>query len=1066
MSFVGRCVESLNSLYGRFVFFVVISLISIGLPYLVFSLTSDPYARIFVSIIAAAILLLGFKVATWRSISENRIRLAVLSGTATIFVAILNTQSQQHLVLNGIIKYINTQGLKIPGIEADDAFTINNLTAALLFAWILVAYLVLRTLSITPAMGEPDKSISDVLPTVTNLDRIQILKQSLLSQLDQLDHVSRWNDANYVPLQAEVQILEGKASRRRIVDLLKALRRDQASKIFVVLGDPGTGKSVAMRKLARDLLASSSISDRIPIYVNLKEWRHIENWSPESPPTSQDFHDFVQHNLLQTLDWNSQSFLLESDNYRKLLEAGFFFFIFDSFDEIPAVLDHEENSWLIQELSNCIVNYALGGRNTRAVIASRLFRKPKIVHHLRSVLEIRPFSDDRIVQAIDTAANDPRSLKRIILVERRDLGSIARNPFLLNLIINHVNAKKTAPASQAEMFDTFFETNLTLARSAYGLRNISNTEVYQICEDIAELMFNSPNVGLEIADSEILRRLGNQSIPEVLRFLAQARIARIANISGTFSFSHRRFNEFFLVRRILSQRTNAPYDAIQADSRWRDALVLYAEIAPEPEARQMAKHAWGFAKNLADVSLGVDRQRFLEARHALRFLIEGFRNRQELIRDIHEQLARIIFEKLRENSDYIEKKTVVEAIGLLSLQRSQRLILSTLRRYPGWISEQAGAAARYLPKISLVLSTALVENCINRPGFEGIREARRQEPIFALSDSFSEVARSLKLFRWNFYKSCAALALVVAISAFYRDVVPALYFCSAISYLLLLLILQLFMAHTPANSSARDVTARTLNRITSALRSILPSFGASRNALKQSLLFGTAHSVLSFVLFFIGVMLSTHLYSSKPAYMAFGIARTHAPHEIVLIAICIVGAISFEPTFWISVNRILRRFRITRLAPFIAISVISFGVMIAIGELLQLLVEYIELNFPEHAYLLRIAGYFILFAFVGWPFIYLAFPYLFDLAIDFYKLRGIKRHFSPDRSDISRDFLLLKTAAGRSRYIDYVETASFDYLEQMKNNSNVWPDGKRPQIVGDLASVRLAQLDARWLDLD
>jgi hypothetical protein len=95
-------------------------------------------------------------------------------------------------------------------------------------------------------------------------------------------------------------------------------------------------------------------------------------------------------------------------HYEALHEAGYLFFIFDSFDEIPAVLDHDENSWLIEALSNCITTYALGGKEARAIIASRLFRKPVVAHHLRSIFEIRPFTDDRIVRAIEAA--DPKGI--------------------------------------------------------------------------------------------------------------------------------------------------------------------------------------------------------------------------------------------------------------------------------------------------------------------------------------------------------------------------------------------------------------------------------------------------------------------------------------------------------------------------------------------------------------------------------------------------------------------------------------------------------------------------------
>jgi predicted NACHT family NTPase len=109
-----------------------------------------------------------------------------------------------------------------------------------------------------------------------------------------------------------------------------------------VLGDPGTGKSVAMRKLARDLIAESGRSARIPIYVNLKEWRRQKSWTAEDKPTAEEFYKFLFYSVLENLDYASRALLQDNENYHRLFEAGYFFFILDSFDEIPAVLDHDE----------------------------------------------------------------------------------------------------------------------------------------------------------------------------------------------------------------------------------------------------------------------------------------------------------------------------------------------------------------------------------------------------------------------------------------------------------------------------------------------------------------------------------------------------------------------------------------------------------------------------------------------------------------------------------------------------------------------------------------------------
>jgi DNA polymerase III delta prime subunit len=532
-----------------------------------------------------------------------------------------------------------------------------------------------------------------------------------------------------------------------------------------VLGDPGTGKSVAMRKLARDLIAESGRSARIPIYVNLKEWRRQKSWTAEDKPTAEEFYKFLFYSVLENLDYASRALLQDNENYHRLFEAGYFFFILDSFDEIPAVLDHDENSWLIGELSAAITRCVLGGHNSRAVIASRLFRKPKIIAESRSIFEIRPFSDDRIVRAISAAASDSERLIKIVLTERPDLGALGRNPFLLNLVINHFNLRHEAPNSQAQMFETFFQSNIDFARAQYEFVDVSDSDIYLTCEQIAQSMFSQSNVRLELSDVELKRDIQREDLPEVLRFLVQARIARLGSASGNFSFVHRRFNEYFLVRRLAQGGHAVPYDAIQADSRWRDALVLYAEIASAEDAKKLADHAWSNVCQLGRLSLRENFSEFIRARHALRFMVEAFRSRLEVISPFQDSLGAIVEAKLRDTSDFIEKKTVAEAVGLLQAEKSGTLIEYVVSKYPGWISESAAASARYLPRIRQDLGLALFDNIVGQPGFRAVRDAARQQDVFALSSAFKNVVTWLKCFRLDIYKSWIVLIVLAVIAA-------------------------------------------------------------------------------------------------------------------------------------------------------------------------------------------------------------------------------------------------------------------------------------------------------------
>ena len=76
-----------------------------------------------------------------------------------------------------------------------------------------------------------------------------------------------------------------------------------------------------------------------------------------------------------------------------------------------------------------------------------------------------------------------------------------------------------------------------------------------------------------------------QSVVEVLKF---ARIGRSNNNdTNIFSFSHRRFAEYFFTLGVINRNDNVDLEAIPNDSQSRDALVLYCQIASDDESKNV-----------------------------------------------------------------------------------------------------------------------------------------------------------------------------------------------------------------------------------------------------------------------------------------------------------------------------------------------------------------------------------------------------------------------------------------------------------------------------------------------
>jgi len=197
------------------------------------------------------------------------------------------------------------------------------------------------------------------------------------------------------------------------------------------LGDPGSGKSIALRKLCKDLLEEVSSTGKVPVYINLKEWYIKGKWSRSNEPSSAQLYDFILSQL-KGKDVFADEFLKKY--FKKMWESGRFFIILDSFDEIPMVLDEKENSWLIDKLSE-IIYYTLAGANdSRGILASRQFRKPTAKFDAKTKLIIRPFTDAKISLTLEKSLSFDDVLLKKLFNERTELIPVARNPFTNSLL--------------------------------------------------------------------------------------------------------------------------------------------------------------------------------------------------------------------------------------------------------------------------------------------------------------------------------------------------------------------------------------------------------------------------------------------------------------------------------------------------------------------------------------------------------------------------------------------------------------------------------------------------------
>ncbi|MGK7881137.1 MAG: NACHT domain-containing NTPase, partial [Crocosphaera sp.] len=820
---------------------------------------------------------------------------------------------------------------------------------------------------------------------------------------------------------------------------------DQETKAFLVLGDPGSGKSVALRQLARELLEEVPKTGKIPVYLNLREWRVREKWSKTAKPTVEQLQTFLLKHLQKSpflRDFLDRKVDQNSDEtmFSKLFKDGRFFLILDSFDEIPQVLDENEKSWLISELSEVIYRFLVVGHECRGVLSSRLFRCPDINFNAETVLEVRPFSEAQIYSYLIERRSlyDKQTVKRL-LVERANLVPAFRNPFTLGLIplFSRLNPNQF-PDNQNQLYETFLEDRLELVEGEINERNrnrenlITKETIIDCAKKIAFVLFDNDNFGFEAPLRELIQVLSNQygyereDIEDIIGILESAAIIRMGlGRDRLFSFVHRRFAEY-LVAKTLEKKglDELPIESIPKDTRWREALVLYCEVTDKETATQIAEYCWERVKLMKVYSNKMNTPEFLESIHSLRFLTTAFRSRLDCIKSFQDRLNRLLSKTINRYNNILSVKFSVEALGLLKPKDTTNLIIRAFNFNNDWISETAIYACRSLPSLDNYLEKEIKRYVVSIPNYEFISNIKESLFYFGLSDSFR-----------NIYNFCRLR--LIEITLYY---VLFLLMLMTINLPVLPFFLILFYYN--------KIFWRLLNH-SKFIMNFLPKF----NVLFLLLLF-----------FYMELINIIDNYSTFSVLSIFDITNSF---NILYISLFSIGLLFIALCLLINIY-IFYNLMYHDGQDDIYIILSSFvGMFLYISHSLftRFISSSVTIVNMGFALFLIISLILVLGTLLS-GFIKVFIPFITNWNHDRKQLRKLLKkssdpYFVWTKQEISKQFLSLKTASGRLKFVEHLEEKRVKPLE----NSD-WPNGNLPNVNNDQASTLLAKLEERWLGLN
>ncbi len=366
-----------------------------------------------------------------------------------------------------------------------------------------------------------------------------------------------------------------------VVDLLRKSHHP-----VVLLGDPGSGKSVTLRQLAQTLAREPGFTRALPVlpvYLHLGRYRQV---GKGGRPV--DFLAFIKEELKNFVPLGEYVLAALDD----ALAQGRVFLLLDAMDEMPT----RQFSERVDAIKNFLIEY--GARN-RVIIACRRREYAGGLPH--SELIIEPFSPERIRQYLErhwalyadrlgALVEEPQVRKRYFDIARpgHPLFAFATNPFSLKLIANHFFANKgTVPRAHSELFESYVSRRLAVAAARQQLPQARQELILRHWEALAfAVLRGSLGTYLKRPPDGTVAVAGarEQELEAAISAGVQSGLLREER-DGAVRFEHHRLLEYLAAKfwdgddehlTISAEHLRNPW--------WRETLVMRAGITKRPDA--------------------------------------------------------------------------------------------------------------------------------------------------------------------------------------------------------------------------------------------------------------------------------------------------------------------------------------------------------------------------------------------------------------------------------------------------------------------------------------------------
>jgi hypothetical protein len=426
------------------------------------------------------------------------------------------------------------------------------------------------------------------------------------SEMRRFNLQENWNDYRFVELEGEVEFegrvrflgisslpVVNRSQVRRERSLSRALEKS-GERLILLEGDPGSGKSIALRHLAQQLARkatkSRDLKSVVPVYINLREFRKstIPSGVKEArQPTSGELRTLILQTLNRANDRDIDEFL--ENEFDRGMREGTWLFLFDSFDEIPDVLSSTETDTVVTSYAEAINDFLHGMNQCRGIVASREYRGPRRLSWTR--FRVLPLSYARraaLIRQSGLGTEKASTLIGNLALTTSSFGGMIENPLFLGLVCDYMRDQTSdvVPEHSHAVFENYVLKRFSRDENRLRKRfNKSPDEVRAAAENLAFAITAQPQIGLSPTREDLKHVVDELGLPfgddwdnllDALEFLKLARSDRREGADGmkTFAFSHRRFQEYFATCVVLREPQRVSPKQLLTAAQWREPAVV------------------------------------------------------------------------------------------------------------------------------------------------------------------------------------------------------------------------------------------------------------------------------------------------------------------------------------------------------------------------------------------------------------------------------------------------------------------------------------------------------------